>query len=464
MKSRLFGYAVIAVAAMGGGCDSDPDTKIVFDTECEYIVKNGLDIDPDGTDESFGFTVYGDGAPRIEIKESPEYDSQWLRASCRVENGHGVLGISCSENEGFDKRTARINVRIGDGAFGIDVSQKAFPHAETTLGAVTVVECKASKKDITFRANGTLRISFNYDTPGWVEHTQRQDGDQTVVSLDFSENTGLGRVAVMNTEVDGKRVATYLFRQLPAEFGETVDVPNIDPGELPVLLGDDMTNLGRIRNLWLQGTVNSLDLHFLRSLGSNDTDNPLAIDMADTRIVAGRECHYKALTPENIGDIPMGHNNELPDYQFEDFHNLTSLRLPETLETIGSGCFRNCISLAYLKIPESVTTIWHSPFAGCKAMKEIEVGEESMLTTIYDGSFTTPGRLHRLELPASLVNIEGEAFFGCKTDSLFLHWDKPPIVKVTPRYRGCILFVPEGTADLYRTAPGWNKFETIKEF
>lgn len=61
---------------------------------------------------------------------------------------------------------------------------------------------------------------------------------------------------------------------------------------------------------------------------------------------------------------------ELPSNICCGCHNLTTVRLPETIETIGHSAFRFCKNLTDINIPDSVQTIDDLAFEKCFALSE----------------------------------------------------------------------------------------------
>ena len=61
---------------------------------------------------------------------------------------------------------------------------------------------------------------------------------------------------------------------------------------------------------------------------------------------------------------------ELPSNICCGCHHLTTVRLPETIETIGIGAFRFCENLTDINIPDSVQTINDLAFEKCFALSE----------------------------------------------------------------------------------------------
>ena len=63
----------------------------------------------------------------------------------------------------------------------------------------------------------------------------------------------------------------------------------------------------------------------------------------------------------------------------------------------------------------------------------------------------------------TVMTISSEAFLGCSVSRLHLKWQEPLTVRIVPNTEECALFVPKGTADLYRNTRNWSNFKEIVE-
>jgi hypothetical protein len=107
--------------------------------------------------------------------------------------------------------------------------------------------------------------------------------------------------------------------------------------------------------------------------------------------------------------------------------NLVFVKLPDSLENIGNEAFKDNTNLTDVIIPSTITSIGESAFAGCSNLKSITVNS------------TTP-----IVFPSASRTRGGSSVFE-------------GVDKTT-----CILYVPEGSVELYKTAPGWSEFQNIK--
>ena len=97
---------------------------------------------------------------------------------------------------------------------------------------------------------------------------------------------------------------------------------------------------------------------------------------------------------------------------FRDCTGLTSIKLPDSVTTIGKSAFRVCTGLTSITIPDSVTKIGRCAFSGCKSLTSINIPES--VTTIGDEAFSGCTGLTSITIPESVTTIGDEAFSDCK--------------------------------------------------
>lgn len=89
--------------------------------------------------------------------------------------------------------------------------------------------------------------------------------------------------------------------------------------------------------------------------------------------------------------------------------NLTSVTLPNAITTIE--CFYKCTGLISVTIPNSVTLIGTSAFHGCTSLASIEI--PNSVTRIFDYAFYDCPALISITIPNSVTRIGQYAFDGC---------------------------------------------------
>ncbi|MEE1219436.1 MAG: leucine-rich repeat domain-containing protein, partial [Ruminococcus sp.] len=111
--------------------------------------------------------------------------------------------------------------------------------------------------------------------------------------------------------------------------------------------------------------------------------------MLETNLFSPGVCIYEymgtdteVVVPSEINGIPVVAISG--DRPFKD--NMTSIILPNTIEYIGRGTFRNCKSLKSIVIPDSVTIIIDEAFIGCTALESVVFGHGiSTIGDIFQG-------------------------------------------------------------------------------
>ena len=99
------------------------------------------------------------------------------------------------------------------------------------------------------------------------------------------------------------------------------------------------------------------------------------------------------------------------------FYNCTGLEtctiLSDQLTRIDDGCFQSCSKLTAIAIPDRVTSIGPRVFYGCRSLKNVTL--PGRLENIGSQAFYNCSSLKNVTLPGSLENIESQAFYNCSS-------------------------------------------------
>lgn len=133
--------------------------------------------------------------------------------------------------------------------------------------------------------------------------------------------------------------------------------------------------------------------------------------------------------------VPEG-IQKIEDHVLSGCDSLISVKLPNSIKTIGYGEFAGCNNLVNINIPNSVSSIDKFTFTSCKSLKSIKLPDTikqigcfafedcSQLTSIYlpenittieVGAFDGCSSLKTIKIPASITNIESLTFDGCRS-------------------------------------------------
>lgn len=220
------------------------------------------------------------------------------------------------------------------------------------------------------------------------------------------------------------------FKYFVALDGETPDVRRtihvVTAGTLSNFIsGEDKY---KIEELTLTGVLNGVDLGFLREMAGKAIEGKYSryamtngrlsvLDISNTSIEAGGCYLIDRQTSKYDDYYYYSKNKTLPSEVFDGCQNLTSLILPNDLNSIEYRALTGT-GLTSIIIPNSVTSIGYFAFANCKNVKDVYCYAE--------------------EVP----NTNGNAFDGTPTESAILH-------------------VPANAVEAYKDAKPWSDFKEI---
>jgi len=92
-------------------------------------------------------------------------------------------------------------------------------------------------------------------------------------------------------------------------------------------------------------------------------------------------------------------------------HLLTGVTIPNSITSIGTYAFNNCIKLTRVTIPNSVTSIGDDAFQGCLTLTSVTIGRG--LTSISASAFQNCTALTSVTIPNNIISIGDYAFAGC---------------------------------------------------
>lgn len=97
----------------------------------------------------------------------------------------------------------------------------------------------------------------------------------------------------------------------------------------------------------------------------------------------------------------------MEDYVFSGCESLTTVVIPDGIQSIGNGTFGYCSALENLNIPDSVTSIGDDAFSGCENLTSIAL--PNGVTNVGSYAFSDSG-LTNISLPDSVTSIGIGAF------------------------------------------------------
>lgn len=114
---------------------------------------------------------------------------------------------------------------------------------------------------------------------------------------------------------------------------------------------------------------------------------------------------------DNLETIEITSGGTIPANAFYGCKNLTTAIIGNDITLIGTSAFYQCTSLAHVTIGDSVTIISEKAFFGCTSLKNITLGNS--VKTIEVNAFYQCKSLESLTIPQSVNRIEMFAFVYC---------------------------------------------------
>lgn len=207
--------------------------------------------------------------------------------------------------------------------------------------------------------------------------------------------------------------------------GVTVSTGKIAAGDLGHVVIEEAGYLQEVNKLIIEGELNSDDWSKIKQM-TNLTELDLSkalIDEIPSYAFSGRWAIEKVLLPptlKKIGTYAFQKTSltsvNIPDnvetieeYAFSNARQLQEVHLPDSLTSLGNYAFEECRSLRTVKIPTKLKTIPDYTFQNCRSLQSVELHDS--ITAFEDYSFNNCD-LREITLPKSTTWVGGNAFNG----------------------------------------------------
>lgn len=304
-------------------------------------------------------------------------------------------------------------------------------------------------------------------------------------------------------------LSLFLYSIGQAQVSKTITVTS--PGTLSTLFTDD--ELNTVTNLIVAGSIDARDFQIMR----DKMPKLQNLDISASTINAYTG-HWGTAYEDYGSPVTIYPANEIPISAFSSYYMppLTTIKLPNSITSIGNAAFNNCRNLVgTLDIPSTVVKIgdnafYRSKFTGVLNLPTslTTIGEEAFSECLFSGNLVIPasvtsigssafsncwGFTGTLEIPSSVSTIAGWTFDNCngltsliipssvteiglcafqgctsltsiysKTTAPVIPFDSSDMFNNLYK-NNCALYVNYKMKSKYQTTPNWKEFANIVE-
>lgn len=158
--------------------------------------------------------------------------------------------------------------------------------------------------------------------------------------------------------------------------------------------------------------LNQNELMITSYLGSSkDVTIPETFNNYTVTVIGHSVFNDKDITSVTMPDTIK----EIQDYAFSSNRKLTSVKLSENLQVIGSNAFFNCRSLKSIELPASIKSVDVYAFSAA-GFETVTIPESTTFTTLDQFVFYQCQDLKEVVLPATMTNIAENTFADCPNE------------------------------------------------
>lgn len=186
--------------------------------------------------------------------------------------------------------------------------------------------------------------------------------------------------------------------------GITVSTGKIAAGDLGHVVVEEAGYLQEVNKLIIEGELNADDWSKIKQM-TNLTELDLSkalIDEIPSNAFSGRWAIDKVVLPPTL--------KKIGSFAFQGTA-LTSVNIPDNVETIKECAFNNARQLQEVHLPDSLTSLGTSAFEYCRSLRTIKI--PTKLKTIPDYTFQNCRSLQSVELHDSITGFGNHAFVNC---------------------------------------------------
>lgn len=325
---------------------------------------------------------------------------------------------------------------------GRKIPDKAFSHSRSNIGAFC---------------------------PVWLRRIVLPDNIEEIGTSAFSRATFLREVNIPNSL---RKIGSSAF-----SLCESLESPISLPEGIEEIPEQCFANCCKLNEVRLPSSLKTIGESAFSNSGLKFVELPYGLR------AIGKEafCGCRLLKAEIPGSV-----TELGESAFASNVCLETLRLPEGLKSVPTKLASGCASLKDIVIPTSVKTVMFAAFSNCGSLEAVSLPDR--LDNLGERAFGGCARLREVRLPEQCHSLGSRSLSElCGIEKIYSRSATPPECAsynlnganlgpfdtldsfkqiITTQYdtpRDIPVYVPRGSAQAYRDAPGWNYFTNFIE-
>ena len=208
-------------------------------------------------------------------------------------------------------------------------------------------------------------------------------------------------------------------------------------------------------------SINSLTIpESVHSIGDYAFSGCRPTDLTWNAIDCGKNGN---MTTEFINRVTIGDGVKKLPSGFVANSQISTISIPNSVDSIYSNAFQNCSGLSNIDIPNSVTYIGNSAFIDCSGLINITI--PNAVTSIGDYAFAYCSGLTSVSIGEAVTSIGYYAFAYCSgLESVICRALEPPYLSYDAFYgvsSSMCVYVYPIAIDAYKSAYSWNQFEIL---
>ncbi len=284
----------------------------------------------------------------------------------------------------------------------ISIPERICAQAGETSSLGTSMFRNSVLGEVTFEAplNGEKMTSSTYapfygTTVGKLE----MKGEWTEIFMYMFYQSEIERIEIPASVVE---IANYAFNQCSAS--EIIFLKDAEGNSALTKIGNSAFNkMLNLKSIELPDSVTTIGTNVFTGCAALETV-VMGGTIADGILPAYTFQDCVSLTSVKL---PAG-ITEVKNYVFDGCTKLVDIKLPETIQIIGSYVFRDCASLKEMVLPEGLDIVQTQLFQGCTSLEKVVI--PSTATKINGSAFKDCVSLKELVIPESIIAISAGTF------------------------------------------------------